>query len=398
MNSSTASASTAAKSRAPYGILISMAAIGPLAMNMLVPSMPGLQTTFQVSSGVVQMTLTIYLAGLAVCQMVYGPLSDRYGRRPMLLAGLALFVAASIACALATSIEMLIVARGVQAIGGSAGMILSRAIVRDLFSREQSASVLGYITMAWVLAPMISPLIGGLLDQWYSFRAGFVVLACIGSLVFLAVFVRLKETNLSLQPDARLIRTKLYTALLQNPAFRGYAATVSYGSAVFFCYLAIAPFIMVTVQGYSPVEYGAWFMCSAMGYMAGNFISGRYSVRIGNDRMIRIGNVLTLAGALLLLGFALSDFFHPATLFLPMALCAFGNGIMIPNALSAAISVDPKNIGSGAGLAGFLQIALGALASQCVGYFQDTWINIGFWVMAIMAVMAALAHRSNARQ
>jgi len=398
MNSSTAPASTAAKPRAPYGVLISMAAIGPLAMNMLVPSMPGLQTTFQVSSGVVQMTLTVYLAGLAVCQMVYGPLSDRYGRRPMLLAGLALFVAASIACALATSIEMLIVARGVQAIGGSAGMILSRAIVRDLFSREQSASVLGYITMAWVLAPMISPLIGGLLDQWFSFRAGFFVLACIGSLVFLAVFIRLKETNLSLQPDARLVRTKLYATLLQNRAFRGYAATVAYGSAVFFCYLAVAPFIMVTVQGYSPVEYGIWFMCSAVGYMAGNFISGRYSMRIGNDRMIRIGNVLTLAGAILMLGFALSGFFHPATLFLPMALCAFGNGIMIPNGLTAAISVDPKNIGSGAGLTGFLQIALGAIASQCVGYFQATWINVGFWVMAIMAVLAALAYRRNAQQ
>ena len=146
-----------------------------------------------------QLTLTVYLAGLAVCQMIYGPLSDRYGRRPTLLAGLALFVAASIACALATSIEMLIVARGLQAIGGSAGMILSRAIVRDLFSREQSASVLGYITMAWVLAPMISPLIGGLLDQWYSFRAGFVVLAGIGLLVFLAAYLRLRETNRSLQ-------------------------------------------------------------------------------------------------------------------------------------------------------------------------------------------------------
>ena len=398
MTPSTAAPATTTTPRAPYGILISMAAIGPLAMNMLVPSMPGLQTTFQATSGVVQLTLTVYLAGLAVCQMIYGPLSDRYGRRPTLLAGLALFVAASIACALATSIEMLIVARGLQAIGGSAGMILSRAIVRDLFSREQSASVLGYITMAWVLAPMISPLIGGLLDQWYSFRAGFVVLAGIGLLVFLAAYLRLRETNRSLQPDARIIRTTLYATLLRNPAFRGYAATVALGSAVFFCYLAVAPFIMVTVHGFSPVEYGTWFMCSAMGYMAGNFISGRYSVRVGNDSMIRIGNLLTLAGAIVMLAFAMSGQFHPSMLFLPMAVCAFGNGIMIPNALSAAISVDPKNIGSGAGLTGFLQIALGALASQAVGYFQDTWINVGFWVMIVMAVLAALAHWYNPRQ
>ncbi len=397
MNSSIVSA-TAASPRVPYGILIAMSAIGPLAMNMFVPSMPGLQATFNVSSGVVQMTLTVYLAGLAVCQLIYGPLSDRFGRRPMLLVGMAMFVAASIACALATSIEMLIVARGFQAVGGAAGMILSRAIVRDLFSREQSASVLGYITMAWVLAPMVAPIIGGTLDQWFSFRAGFWLLACIGSLVFLAVYARLRETNLSLQHDASIIRTTLYVTLLKNKAFRGYAATVTYGSAVFFCYLAVAPFIMVTVRGYSPIDYGTWFVCSGLGYMGGNFASGRYSTRLGNDHMIRIGNLVTLAGALLLLGFALAGFTHPATLFLPMALCAFGNGLTIPNGLTAAISVDPKNIGSGAGLTGFLQVALGAFVSQGVGYFQATWINVGFWVMAVLALLAALAHWSNERQ
>ncbi len=367
-------------------------------MNMFVPSMPGLQATFNVSSGVVQMTLTVYLTGLAVCQLIYGPFSDRYGRRPMLLAGMALFIVASIACALATSIEMLIVARGVQAVGGAAGMILSRAIVRDLFTREQSASVLGYITMAWVLAPMVAPIIGGTLDQWFSFRAGFWVLACVGTLVMLAVYARLRETNLSLQADASLIRVELYVTLLKNRAFRGYAATVTFGSAVFFCYLAVAPFIMVTVRGYSPIDYGTWFVCSGMGYMAGNFVSGRYSTRLGNDCMIRYGNRLTLAGTVLLLGFALAGHTHPATLFLPMALSAFGNGLTIPNGLTAAISVDPKNIGSGAGLAGFLQVALGALVSQGVGYYQASWINIGFWVMAVLALLAALAHRYNDRQ
>lgn len=383
------------KTSAPYGILIAMAAIGPLALNMFVPSMPGLQKTFDVSSGVVQLTLTIYLAGLALCQLLYGPLSDRYGRRPMLLAGMALFVVSSVACALSTSMEMLIIARGFQAIGGASGMILSRAIVRDLFSRERSASVIGYITMAWVLAPMIAPLIGGTLDQWFSFRAGFWVLAAAGLLVFLASWARLPETNLSLQPDARLVRTKLYASLLKNRAFQGYTATISFGSAVFFCYLAVAPFIMVTVRGFSPIDYGTWFMCSALGYMGGNFFSGRYSERLGNDRMIRIGNLLTLAGAVIMLGFATTGFLHPATLFLPMALCAFGNGLTIPNGITAAISVDPKNIGSGAGLAGFIQMTLGALASQGVGYFQGTWTNIGFWVMAIAALTAVVAHQKN---
>ena len=386
------------KTATPYGILIAIAAIGPLALNMFVPSMPGLQQTFNVTAGVVQLTLSVYLAGIAICQLLYGPLSDRYGRRPMVLAGLGIFVAASVACALATSIEMLIIARGFQAIGGASGMILSRAIVRDLFSREKSASIIGYITMAWVLAPMVAPSIGGVLDQWFNFRAGFWLLATIGSLVFMAALLRLPETNLQLQPDASLIRIKLYMELLRNAAFRGYTATIAFGSAVFFCYLAVAPFIMVTVRGYSPIEYGMWFACSALGYMGGNFFSGRFSERLGNDRMIRIGNLLTLAGAVLLVGFATTGFQHPATLFLPMALCAFGNGLTIPNGITAAISVDPKNIGSGAGLAGFIQMTLGATASQAVGYVQPTWINAGFWVMLVAALIAALAHQVNIKQ
>ncbi|MEE4236260.1 MAG: multidrug effflux MFS transporter [Anderseniella sp.] len=388
----TGSAAATAVPRAPFAILIAMAAIGPLALNIFIPSMPGLQQGFASSPGVVQLTLTVYLAGLALCQLLYGPLSDRYGRRPMLIAGMALFVAASIACALATSIEMLIAARGVQAIGGAAGMILSRAIVRDMYSREKSASVLGYITMAWVVAPMAAPAIGGILDQHFTFRASFWLLAVIGAMVLAGAVASLPETNLRLQPDASLIRTKLYAQLLRNRAFRGYTATISFGAAVFFLYLAVAPFIIITVRGHSPVEYGMWTIVAALGYMAGNFASGRYSEAIGNDRMIGYGNWLTLAGAAAMLGFAVAGFTHPASLFVPMAVCAFGNGLTIPNGLTAAISVDPRNIGSGAGLAGFVQMTIGALASQAAGYAQGTWHNTGFWAMAVFALLAAAAH------
>jgi len=390
--------SESATPRAPYAILIAMAAIGPLALNIFIPSMPGLKATFATSPGVVQLTLTVYLAGLALCQLLYGPLSDRYGRRPMLIAGMALFVAASVACALATSIEMLILARGVQAVGGASGMILSRAIVRDMFSREKSASVIGYITMAWVVAPMVAPLIGGILDQHFSFRASFWLLAIIGAMVLAGAIASLPETNRNLQPDASLIRTRVYGELLRNRAFRGYAATMSFGAAVFFLYLAVAPFIIITVRGFSPVEYGMWTIVAALGYMAGNFASGRFSESIGNDRMIGYGNWLSLGGAIAMLGFAVAGFIHPASLFVPMAVCAFGNGLTIPNALTAAISVDPKNIGSGAGLAGFLQMTVGALASQSVGYAQGTWHNSGFWAMAVFALLALATHPARSQR
>jgi multidrug resistance protein len=168
--------------RPPYVILVAISAVGPLALNIFVPSMPGLQREFGVSYGVVQLTLTLYIIGMALCQLVYGPLSDRFGRRPVLLAGMALFVVASVWAVLATSMGMLIAARLLQAIGGASGLVLSRAIVRDLYDRDRSASVLGYITMAFVVAPMLAPTVGGLLDQFAGWRAIFVLLALVGAL------------------------------------------------------------------------------------------------------------------------------------------------------------------------------------------------------------------------
>ena len=154
--------SRGAKAPLLFSILVAVSTLGPLAMNIFVPSIPGLMHEFSVSSGTVQLTLTVYLAGIAVSQLLYGPLSDRYGRRPAMLTGLVLYVIASLLCAVASSIEALLAARFLQALGGAAGMVLARAIVRDLHGREASASVLGYITMTWVLVPMFAPALGGI--------------------------------------------------------------------------------------------------------------------------------------------------------------------------------------------------------------------------------------------
>jgi DHA1 family bicyclomycin/chloramphenicol resistance-like MFS transporter len=374
---------------------VAISAIGPLALNMFMPSIPGLQATFGASTGMVQLTLTVYLAAMAFCQLFYGPLSDRYGRRPMLLAGLTLFVFASIACALAASIEMLIAARVSQALGGGAGIVLARAMVRDVYERERAASVLGYITMAWVLAPMVAPTFGGLLDQAYSFRATFWVLVASGTAVVLAAWRFLPETNPNRSRAGPLVRLDVFAALLRVPAYRGYVATVTFASTVFFSYLALAPYIIVTVRGHPPVVYGMWVACSAIGYMAGNFLSGRFSERFGNDPMIRAGNFITLFGAFLMLALAEAGFTHPASLFLPMILCTMGNGLVIPNAVTAAISVDPRNVGAAAGLSGFLQMAVAATISQTVGAIQGSWTNAGFWVIAAGATAATAAHLLN---
>jgi DHA1 family bicyclomycin/chloramphenicol resistance-like MFS transporter len=378
--------------RPPFLILVMVSAIGPLALNIFMPSMPGLQATFGVSYGTVQLTLTLYLIGLSVCQLFYGPLSDRYGRRPLLLAGLALFVLASIASALATSIEMLIAARLVQAIGGASGIVLSRAIVRDLYQGEKAASVLGYITMAWVLAPMVAPALGGYLDQIAGFRASFVLLAAVGALILAGAWFTLHETNFDRRTDGRLWQSAHYGSIFAARQFRGYATCLAFTSAVFFTFLAFAPFLTVTIMDRSAIEYGLWFILVSVGYMVGNFLSGRYSERIGNDHMVLLGNMLTFFGAALCLVLALFGLLTPVALFSPMLLCALGNGLTIPNGTIRAISIDPRLVGTAAGLVGFLQMGVSAVISQGVGSLQDHHFMIGYWTMAICAALSTLAH------
>jgi DHA1 family bicyclomycin/chloramphenicol resistance-like MFS transporter len=301
-------------------------------------------------------------------------------------------VLASIACALAVSIEMLIAARLVQAIGGASGIVLARAIVRDLYQGEKAASVLGYITMAWVLAPMIAPVIGGYLDELAGFRSTFVLLAIVGTLTLAGAWFTLHETNVNRRTEGPLWRSAHYGCIFAARQFRGYATSLTFASAVFFTFLAFAPFLTVNIMGRSAMEYGLWFVVVSVGYMIGNFLSGRYSERIGNDNMVLAGNTLTFIGAALCLLLGVLGFLAPAALFSPMLLCALGNGLTIPNGTIRAISIDPMLVGTAAGLLGFLQMGVSAVISQAVGSLQEQNFMIGYWVLASCAVLSALAH------
>ncbi|WP_375594241.1 multidrug effflux MFS transporter [Algihabitans albus] len=375
-------------------ILVAVSAIGPLALNLFVPSMPGLQAAFGIPYATAQLTLTLYLIGLAAAQLIYGPLSDRFGRRPTLIAGLWLFVAGSLAAAVAPSIELLIAARMAQALGGAAGIVLARAIVRDLYGREKAASMIGYITMAWVLAPMIAPVVGGLLDQAFDWRAGFWLLAAAGVAVVLSCHVYLHETHhdRSLGGGWRGL-LEGYRWLLRRPRFNAYALTTGFTSSVFFSFLAGAPYVMVEVLGRSPVEYGLWFILSSLGYMTGNGLAGRFSERLGVERMIALGTILAFLGAATALGLFLAGALAPWALFVPMLLVAVGNGLAIPNGIAGAVSVNPRLAGTAAGLAGFLQLGLGAATSQSVGLLQGIEPYAVVYVMTAGALIAVLVHQ-----
>jgi DHA1 family bicyclomycin/chloramphenicol resistance-like MFS transporter len=379
--------------RPSFAILVAISAIGPLALNIFIPSIPGLQKSFSIGYGTAQLTLTLYLLGLAVCQLGYGPLSDRYGRRPLLLGGMALFAVASIAAAIAPNIETLIIARLVQAIGGASGIVLARAMVRDVFDREKSASVISYITMAFVVAPMVAPILGGFIDNWAGWRTDFWLLAVVGAATLAAAWFKLPETHVNrtgvsgapgmLEGAARLFGLRQFLA---------YAATLAFTSTVFFAFLGGAPHVMIDILRRTPVEYGLWFVTVSGAYMFGNFLSGRYTQAVGIDRMISIGCAITMGGGLLCLAAAVTGFLTPATLFLPMALAGFGNGLTIPNGTAGAISVDPRITGAAAGWAGFAQMACGAAASQLVGSLQNNWPFAVFWVMAAGSALAIATH------
>ena len=365
-----------------------------MALNIFVPSMPGLQATFGVSYATAQLTLTLYLIGTAVCQLFYGPLSDRFGRRPVLLAGQGLFVVGSLAAALAPTIEVLIAARAVQAIGGASGMVIGRAIVRDLYGREKSASVLGYITVAWVLAPMLAPTLGGYLDSLGGWAASFFFLTGVGALVWLAALAGLHETHRGRSGAARVSGLLLgFSRLLRAPKFMAYSLTLAFGSGVFFSFLAGAPYIMVVVLERSPLDYGLWFIVVSLGFMAGNALAGRYAERIGIDLMIGYGVTLTFLGTTTSLILILAGYMSPLSIFLPMILVALGNGLALPNGVAGAMSIDPALAGTAAGLAGFLQIGLGAVLSQSVGSLQylSPWASL--YVMAASAAVSMVMYR-----
>jgi DHA1 family bicyclomycin/chloramphenicol resistance-like MFS transporter len=380
---------TAPRRLLPLLVLVSM--VGPLSLNILAPSLPGLVTAFASDRDSVQLTLSLYLAGTAVSQLLLGPLTDRFGRRPVLLLALALYVVASAAAIYAQSIGLLVVARVVQAFGAMAGITIGRTIIRDLYGRDEAASLIGYVTMVMVVAPMVAPVLGGTLDDSFGWRSIFVFCAAMGAVVLAVALLRLPETRPESIVGSSFADVGRRSAeLVRQPAFVAYVGTSAFGSGVFFAFQGGAPYLVIDVMGQSKTAYGFWFMAVAGGYMVGNFLSGRLARSYGSDRLITIGNVLTLVGALALLPFALAGSMHPGTLFLPCLLTSVGNGLVLPNAIAGGVSVDPKAAGAASGLMGFVQMGIGAIASYTAGLITGTSAVPLTLLMSFCAV-AALA-------
>lgn len=376
--------------------LILLAGLSALAMNIFLPSLPGMTAHFQTDYRLMQLSVALYLCVNAVLQLLVGPISDKWGRRPVILWGMGLFLLATLGCVLAGNVYVFLTFRMMQATIVVA-MVLSRAIVRDIVPDAQAASMIGYVTMGMAVVPMIGPAIGGILDATFGWQANFWLLLLLGGLVMWLTWSDLGETA-PLSGRSLGQQFSEYPALFASPRFWGYAMASGLSSGSFFAYLGGAPFVGDQVFGLRPEQLGFYFGAPAIGYFLGNFLSGRYSMRIGINRMVYWGtlvNALGIAVNLLLfyagLGTALSFFGL-------MILMGLGNGMTIPNATAGALSVRPHLAGTASGLAGALMIGLGAALSALAGAlltpqtgaFPLLWIMLGTGVLAILAILLVM--------
>lgn len=386
-----------ARPKPATALLVAMTALGPFSMQILLPSLPAMAVALAVPYGTVQLTLTLYLIGVAVGQLVYGPLSDRFGRRPLLLGGLGLYLAGSVGAALAPTAEILVAARVLQALGGCAGLVLGRAMVRDSYPREQSAAVLGTVSTAMAVAPMIAPLLGSVLEAEFGWRAGMLACLLFGLPLLLAVWARLPETLAQPAPLPGLAGLLgAYVQLVRLPAFRAYAAVTAFSTCVFFAFAAGGPLVVIERMGHAPTVYGAALMLISVGWMSGTFMVARLVHRLGVMRMLNLGTAVTLAGGVsaVLVEVLLAD--HILLFFLPMMVVAVGNGMTQPNAIAAAVSVRPQLAGTASGLVGALQMGAGALMTLAAGTTETgSGLATALWMFAggIGAVLALVAVR-----
>ena len=363
--------------------LVALVGVSTLSMNVFLPSLPAMARWFQADYALIQLSVGAYLGVNAVLQLIVGPLSDRFGRRPVILAGIALFMLATLGCLWAPTIEVFLVFRMAQAAIVTA-MVLSRAVVRDLYPQDQAASMLGWVTMGMSVVPMIGPAIGGALEAAFGWQSNFWLLLASGAALWLLTYVDLGET--APRTDTRFRdQVRQYPDLLTSRRFWGYCAASAFASGAFFAYLGGAPYVGAEVYGMDPATLGVFFGAPALGYLIGNGISGRFSKEAGIDRMILWGALGQVTGLATLLVLTLAGLTSHWVFFGFITFVGLGNGLVIPNATAGMLSVKPHLAGTASGLGGAMMIGGGAALSAVAGWL----LGFGGGVLPLIVLMVA---------
>ena len=356
----------------PLALLIAVTMTGTVALHIFVPVLPSVGRDLGASPTTVQLTITMYLVGLALGQLVYGPISDRFGRRPVLIVSLILYLVGFLLAIPAASIDALILARILQSMGACGALVLGRAMVRDVASERDAAKQMAVLITCMTLTPSLAPGLGGLIAAWLGWRAIFVILAATVAILLALVVSLAPETNRN-PVTTRGISFVLggYARLLRSGKFRRYVLAGSCAGTSLYAFLAVAPFLYIELLHRSPQEVGLFCVIVSMGMAVGamlvRILIGRMELRRG----ARLGNLICVVAAFSLLAFHVAGMISVVTLTGATLIYALGVGIAGPNIVTGAMSVDPGAAGSASGLYGFSQMAIGALCTLAVGLWHD---------------------------
>lgn len=375
-------------------LLGALTAFAPMSIDMYLPSFPQLGQSLQANPGAVQLTLAIFFIGLSVGQAIYGPLSDHYGRKPLLLIGVGLYILASIGCGLAPNIETLIAMRLLQALGGCAGVVLARAVVRDLFDHQMAARIFSALMLVMGLAPILAPLLGGWVLAHFGWRAIFVILALFGLACLLGVAFGLRESRpvATVQPLhlGRTLRT--YLNLLRDPVFLGYALAGGISMAGMFAYITGSPFVFIQLYKVPATDFGWLFGLNAAGLILASQVNARLLSRYSPEALLRAALKFGALCGILLFVVAATRFAGLIGLMVPLFCFIASLGFTNPNSTAGALKHHGHQAGSAAALLGAFQFGVATLSGAAVGLLQDGTARPLAGVIAVTAVIAFVAY------
>jgi MFS transporter, DHA1 family, multidrug resistance protein len=380
----------AARPRIVLVTLTVVATLGMLASTIYVPSIPAIASALGTSVARVQLTFVGYLCAFALSMLVLGPMSDRYGRRRVLFAGLAVGVLGSVACFASPTIGFLIAARMMQGVGACAGMVVGRATVRDLYGRDGAAQVIAGLAIAMTLVQSFAPIPGGYLQAWLGWRANFAAVAIFATAALALAVVYLPETRAPYRPatggglDIARAMLANYIGLIGTRRFLGYALVATGAHAGFHIFAAGAPAVLIGGMGIRPEAYGYYASLPPIGFLVGSFVSNQLSPRLGIDIVIRIGSLVLVPAGLAMLGLALLHVASPYAVVGPMIFVCCGSGLITPNAVAGSLGVDQRIVGAASGLTSFLQMigAAGATAALSFGAGRSPLVLAGVVAVA----------------
>ncbi|NMM45091.1 multidrug effflux MFS transporter [Rhodospirillaceae bacterium KN72] len=381
-----------APTAAPVSVLlVLMVAMGPISTDLYLPALPAIQAAFSADVAGVQLTLSIYLGTFAICQILFGPLSDRFGRRSVMMGGMAIYFAASLVCVFAPSLEILILGRFLQALGACAGPVIARAIVRDIHGPEAAGRALARIAAAMGIAPLIGPVLGGYLTAQFGWQSCFVLTSIAGGMVLVGGFLLMSETNPYLDATATAPRQLMRNigGLLRDRRFVGYtlAGTASYCGL--FCFISGSSFVFIGILGVPAEVFGFCFSAAVVGFIAGAQIAGHMSNR---QRALTIGTLFNGVFGVALLIPVLAGIETVWTILVPMVLYLIGMGLVLPHAQAGAVGDFGRIAGTASSLFGTVQYAIAAVVGVVVGLFLDGSALPMALGIALSGIAAIVAH------